>query len=445
MPVHLPNYDTYNTLSPAQLPRITTNVSDAEAAENTREVKATMDLIALTKTNLNDLIDAYKKQLDALKQKLQQQVAALTSGASSATTMIGDLNKLAADLTQLGNQQNNAALKKAGTDVAALATAVQALNTTLVSLQQAITTATANFSKVTQDATTPDVVLRNILGLATTGIGAVTKDAHAAATQLKDIDAKLTTVVDDAKNLTGTAQANTQAIAAQVKSELIDILAAPLNQLIGPDLVQFIEEIRKTADTAAPLLNLNAPEILTVSDIVETRLEIPRADPADGDVLDFATQVFQNDKQIYEEHRSVTVHFYGWHSGLASGLIFVRADKTAQSNFKPEAAAIWRIQMTPRPDDTNVFDKLRPAIGFHTTTLHFATTTSTTTTSGATTTTTDNNNVQFGAGITFHLFGDVLQTGYGWNLGVTKDRGYMYVGIGIMQLLRTRLGQPATQ
>lgn len=440
MPVHLPNYDTYGTLSPAQLPRITTNVSDAEAAENAREVKATMDLVALTKTDFAALADAYKKQLDTLGQKLQQQVAALTSGSSNATGLIADVTKLANDLKKLGAQQNDAALQKTGTDLEALATAIQALATNLTGLQQSIATTTTNFSKVTTGAVSPDVVLRNILGLATTGIGQVTQGAQDASAQLKTIQTSLATVVADAKNLTAAAQTSTQSIADRIKSELVDLLAGPLAQLVGPDLAQFIANVRATTQAAAPLLTLNAPEILTVSNIVPTSLQIPRADPADGDVLDFSMQLFQGTDTtvppVYEEHRSVTVHFYGWHSGLASGLIFVRANRTRESNFKPEAAAAWRIEMTPRPEDTNVFHRLRPAIGIHTTTLHFTTTTDNTTTNDNN----NNNNVQFGAGLTLHLFGDILQAGYGWNLGVTTNRGYMYVGLGIMKLLRARLG-----
>jgi hypothetical protein len=438
IPVHLPGYDTYNTLNPAPLPRITTNVSPAEAAEQAREVKATQQLIELTKTKLSDVVAKYQQEVDALKQKLQAQVASLTNGASGAISVAAGLKKLGDDLTTLGTKQNSDGLKKAGKDVTALAASVQALTSTLASVQTSISTIQASFANVTQGATSPDVVLRNILGLTNAGGGELAAAVTSARAQVKDIEAGLAAVHADAKAL-ATNQADIKTLEDRVRAEVLDLVTAPLGQLVGPDLVRFLGEVRDSARAAAPLIDLKAPEILTVSDIVTTRLEIPRADPADGDVIDLATQVFQGDKLVYEEHRSVTVHFYGWHSGLASGLIFVRGDKAALSNFKPEAAAIWRVQMTPRPDGANAFYKLRPAVGIHTTTLHFND--ASTTAAGTTTTTNNNNNVQFGTGITFHLLGDVVQVGYGWNLGVTKNRGYMYAGIGIMKLLRDRLSQ----
>ena len=121
------------------------------------------------------------------------------------------------------------------------------------------------------------------------------------------------------------------------------------------------------------------------------------------------------------------VRFYGWHSGLASGLVFVRAQETALENLKPEAAAIWRIVRTPRPwedDWRHWYFKARPSVGFHATTLHFGG---------------DNDVVQFGLGVSAHLFDDLFQLGYGWNLGATTSRGYGYFGLGVMKVLRDAL------
>jgi hypothetical protein len=172
-----------------------------------------------------------------------------------------------------------------------------------------------------------------------------------------------------------------------------------------------------------------------------TLLEIARTDPAENDVIDVGISVMRQSQVVYEEHRTIRVHFYGWHSGLASGLIFVRAQKAAQENFKPEAAAIWRIVRTPRPWESQWYYRLSPAIGFHSTTLHFASTASATTTGTATS---DDNGVQFGLGISAHLWNDLLQVGYGWNVAVTKNRGYGYLGLGIMKLLRQVITNPGS-
>lgn len=427
-PIHLPSYDTYNALSPASLPRISVNISEAEASENAKEVKATMELATKAKAGLNEIIADFRQRVDVLRQKLQQQQAALTNVSGNAA-IVAQMRTLAQTL----RQQNNQALTPVANDLSGLADSVDSVRTKIQTINQSITRTVAGFSNITQGATSPDAVLLNILGLANTGITNVTDGATEVLADLAKIRTGLDKIETDVNAFAQAQQ--TKDLAGLVRSQIVSVITEPLNQL--KSLAESLTSVRGTVSDSAPLLTLDAPEIQTVSEIVPTRLEIPRTDPADGDLIDIAAIVYQNNRIVYEERRSVTVRFYGWHSGLTSGLIFARAEKAQQSNFKPEAAAVWRIGFTPRPGSKNLLGVLRPGIGFHVTTLHFNTNAGTATTA----TTNDSNNIQFGTGVTLHLFKDVIQTGYGWNLGVQKDRGYTYIGIGIIRVLRQLLAQ----
>ena len=43
--------------------------------------------------------------------------------------------------------------------------------------------------------------------------------------------------------------------------------------------------------------------------------------------------------------------------------------------------------------------------------------------------------MELGVGGVFTLFGDILQFGYGYNLQVDSDNEYIFIGLGITQLL----------
>src|SRR5262249_45830385 len=111
--VHLPNYDTYNTFSPST--RIS---SAAEAAQNTREVHATMKLVENANCNLNDLRNGFQTTDQRRETETSKQQATL--GRFKADSIMADLQQLGNNLAKLGADQNDSALRKAGTDVAPL-------------------------------------------------------------------------------------------------------------------------------------------------------------------------------------------------------------------------------------------------------------------------------------------------------------------------------------
>ena len=67
---------------------------------------------------------------------------------------------------------------------------------------------------------------------------------------------------------------------------------------------------------------------------------------------------------------------------------------------------------------TKFFDWLHPGLGVHATSLHQGSST-----------------VEVGSGVALSLWDDLVTGGYGWNRGVTANKPYFFVGIGILDLL----------
>jgi hypothetical protein len=435
MPVHLPGYDTYDPLSATPIQRITFNVDSAERARNAADVQATAALVNLIRTNFKALTDSYKKELDDAKAKVNAARASLDSAAvrsGDLSVPLAALTKELNDAAAIANEPLKSKLTKTATDVNALGALVQSTLTAITGAQQTLTAVPSKLdsSALNVAAGRPDLVLDNVLSTASGAQASLTNALAALRTARESLLPRLSDVEADLRALGASTPADAAPLMARLRSDLLAAVVSPIEQLQATQLI--LSALRGSASdpvkTAGPVVDLQAPQVLTVSNPMPTRLEIARTDPRDNDVIDIAAQVLDGaNKVIYEEHRSVRVRFYGWHSGLASGLVFVRAQETAQENLKPEAAAIWRIVRTPRPWEDNWrqwYFKVRPAVGFHSTTLHFGN---------------DNNSVQFGLGVSAHLFNDLFQLGYGWNLGVTKNRGYGYLGLGVMQLLRSQL------
>jgi hypothetical protein len=448
VPVHLPGYDTFDSRSPTDIQRITFTTSSAEQQQNAAEVAATVQIANLIRTNFKQLTDAYKQEIADAKAKLKSAESDLKGTATKSADLVVLLQGLSArlDATTVTDATLQAKIKKTSTDVGGLATTVQttlnvvnATATTIASAPAALDSAAAGI-----DGSRPDLVLKNVLDLAGSVQTSVTTAGKGISDARNTLATQLAAIESDFQGITSSLPADAATLLARVRIDLLTALTGPIMQLDATKAVlSALSDARPpaTAADAAAMLDLNAPQILTVTQPMPTLLEIARTDPAENDVIDVGLSVMRQTQVVYEEHRTIRVHFYGWHSGLASGLIFVRAQKAAQENVKPEAAAIWRIVRTPRPWETKWFYRLSPAIGFHSTTLHFASTPSTTTTG---TSTNNDNGVQFGLGFSAHLWNDLLQVGYGWNIAVTKNRGYGYLGLGIMKLLRQAISNPGS-
>jgi len=433
VPVHLPGYDTYDPLSATPIQRISFTVSSEERARNAADVQATAAIVGLVRTNFKALTDAYKKALndakaraDAALDAVRQSVARNGDLNVPVAMLAKTLNDLAADASEPLKSQ----LAKAAADTTTLAATVQTTISALTAAQTALAAVPSKLdgSSMNVAAGRPDLVLDNVLGIAAGAQTTITSTAAALRAAHDALPPQLAAVESDLRALGANAPAAGNLVVARIRGDLIEAIVAPVRDLDATKLILGALGNRNaagSAKTAGPVADVSAPQVTTVSNPMPTRLEIPRTDPKDNDTIDLAAQVLDDaNAVVYEEHRSVRVRFYGWHSGLASGLVFVRAQDTAQENLKPEAAAIWRIVRTPRPWDDDWrhwYYKARPAVGFHSATLHFGG---------------DTNAVQFGLGVSAHLFDDLLQLGYGWNLGVTKSRGYGYLGLGVMKVLR---------
>jgi len=118
---------------------------------------------------------------------------------------------------------------------------------------------------------------------------------------------------------------------------------------------------------------------------------------------------------------------YGYYTSPGGGVVFISRikDSPGETPIRGQASpsVSWMLHYRGWPKDrtsgysNGIMDILRPALGFHTVTLHFDST----------------KGVELGAGITFTVFNDVIQAGYGWDINAADNQDYWYVGFGILK------------
>ncbi|HEX6100485.1 MAG TPA: hypothetical protein VF432_29490 [Thermoanaerobaculia bacterium] len=434
-PIHLPNYDRFESRAPADLPRISLNISTAQQQQLQKDVAATAALAQAIRTNFAELLTAFQTTLRNVQNKLQtadtafKELRERLTGGDLAQDIANLESALTAAIAASNDENVKRRLNAVKTELTAVKAAAMAITSDIQSFQQAIAGAKTQVADLTTgvDANRPDIVLLRILNV--------------GSTLVQGFTAPLATLQTHVQNFTGAADRLQQAVAALQDSDAGKELAvkianrfkAEASAVLAP--LGDVEAVQKLLDaldaggkteqaikTAAALLSYQEIFEIPVDSLVATTLDIPRADPEEGDQIELVAEVRKPDGGLaYEERRIVRPRFFGFHSGVTSGLVFVRAKNEEQADLEPEAAAIWRIVFDKRPADSWT-KALIPAIGIHVTTLHFS-----------------EDQIEFGAGLSVHFWRDIVQFGTGINLGVKEDRGYVYAGLGVIPFLRERL------
>ena len=122
------------------------------------------------------------------------------------------------------------------------------------------------------------------------------------------------------------------------------------------------------------------------------------------------------------------VRHFGGFSTLDASLIFVERidepDDAITTSFLASPAisltAHYRKRIDCQGADgfAGVWNSLNPGVGINVTALSF-----------------EGRSGQYGLGFQGTLFGDILQVGYGWNLNVSSNREYWFVGVGLVDAL----------
>lgn len=423
--LHLPGYDNIPAGELRPFQRISFEISPADQAKLAEEMKFNAEVIAKiqairTKAQengdlLKEIVTEAKGFVDALQQGLQgarEDLEADLEGLTEITPELANLRTAAAALTQ----------------------AIEKLEGSVDSLEAAFAVPSAT------DANRPDLLLLQIMGqLRPLQDGRPLRDVVDQARAVRESAERLRSQV---AALTGTTAAVTtlrqnlgetiQEVVAAASNE-----AGPLLSLVG-SLLPHLGKIEETAENLGEILKteMGDPRRFDVGGdrLQATDLEIVRSDPEPGDTIELVAEVrrpappgaaSQDGVLVHEERRSIRVDVYEWSSGVATGIGMIKAEKTDLANFEPGAIAVWRISYQPRPDTAGAVRRLgalRPGFGIHVSTLDFD----------------EQDSVEFGAGVAIHLFKDLLQVGYGWNLNAEQDRAYWYLGLGLFDLLRNR-------
>ena len=129
--------------------------------------------------------------------------------------------------------------------------------------------------------------------------------------------------------------------------------------------------------------------------------------------------LLENETPLISRKLLIKVDSFGWNSSLHSGLIFVKPEN--QKKFNTTVAASWMLSFNPRSKSllSNIIGSL--LFGFHTATLNLS------------------ESVHIGIGPSIYLANNLLQGGFGWDLNSENNSNnfYYYIGIGLLDLLKT--------
>lgn len=429
MPVHLPNYDDYANRSLSSIERFPTSLSSEgrqALADQIAVANRSIDLI----TNLKGELEKFRQQAQMFRDELssrEDRLQALDAQLELGLTALQ--SSLASTLRQLKADPELDAVRNALHELQASAKALAVQRTAFrATLQKVKATLSTNDPSL---AGRPDLILLGLLD----GVQGFRDTLAKFPDELKAFE----TAAQQVQQTTDTwlATHGQEALATalnNLKTELQQNLTPPVSTLAtlvkgladafgGEGFGQFLRELGNGSAQSLADLQLSTDHSFEVSgdQLTETQLVVRRTDPQPGDVLEIVAEVreIQTQKLVREERTAADVNFYGWSSSVSGGLIFIKADKTALANFEPAPAANWKISYLPRPGEKNL-GSLRPGIGMHVATLDFD----------------PDNTVEIGTGVSVHLFGNLLQAGYGWNLGVEEDRGYWFLGLGLYDFFK---------
>lgn len=436
--VHLPGYDSVEARAPRDFDRITTSLTAAQRARLEEEARFTRDVIR----SATVIVTEGRTAAADLEQTRRELAAGLSAARAELRTLLPALKADVVDALQglASDVAANPALAPRAEAVGAAHEKARKLLADLERVKDALGVLEETLRGDPGSEGRPDLLLARLLG-AVEELKASAKSALSALETLPATVRGLVTAVSDL----GADPAFQEAFASRLAG-LKQVLARDLEPSVGKviaesgtvgallrdgaGLLSLLRNQMTLVSNSRPLerIDLSSPAVFSIPQerVVPTQLEVLRTDAEDGDRLEIVAEVRSDPsgEPIHEERLSVAVHAFGWSSDVSGGLIFVKSIDVDTSNFKPEPVATWRIGYRPRPEDGSfgaaLGRALRPGLGIHVATLGFSNDTS----------------VEMGAGVNVHLFSDLVQLGYGWNLTIKENRTYWYLGIGLFELLK---------
>jgi len=165
-----------------------------------------------------------------------------------------------------------------------------------------------------------------------------------------------------------------------------------------------------------------------LDDLRPGRVELPRAGLVLGDRVQTTVTFHRVDETgakqdvAHSERFDTEAQLMGLHRRIGAQLIFARAARGTPeaTEWRPNVAIGGEYHYRIRePNDVGaVWNFLDLGLGLHAASLDQG-----------------DENVEFGLGLQASVFGGLITGGYGWNLSVSDDREYFYIGIDLFDLL----------
>lgn len=209
-------------------------------------------------------------------------------------------------------------------------------------------------------------------------------------------------------------------------------------------LVELGAKAAQDADATASVAPADPPRGLyhPLDTAPEARVRLGRTDVSEGDRVhveaiayppgtDLSARNVEKEKGRVLETWEADVERFGFYARVSPQLIFARADSGSDDarSWKPNAAALadlhHRFRFPSRAGE--LWNAIDPALGVHLASLDQ-----------------DDDTVEFGLGVNLSFFGGFVTAGYGQNLARDGNRGYYFVGIGLLNVLQEaqKLGTP---
>jgi len=169
---------------------------------------------------------------------------------------------------------------------------------------------------------------------------------------------------------------------------------------------------------------------VSLEQVTDTSLELIRTDRRENDIIELSAKLTSDGESI-DSQRFFKICKFGLHTKVSGNVIFVDRVSTPpgekENNFvaAPAVSYIYRYRSREQSRSGEIWNFFNPGLGLNAAALNF-----------------QSGGVELGVGGVFTLFSDILQFGYGYNLQVDSDNEYIFIGLGITELLNAYQNPP---
>ncbi len=432
VPLHLAGYDRLDAGEYVHVERFTLKLDEKDQ----KRLKAEVDFYASLAKSINEIRDANSPLREALKKKFDETASELKKAfekidlASFEAASQEGLAKLRGLVKGVLGEEASKELVK---DIQALEEEARKIIRNLEALQNL-----ANKKDLKESELLVDLIYGGVGDLLQSFVGLLSLlDPNPPG----GTDSLLTRFQKVIKKINDTPALSTAAIRA-----VVDQLTAPFMAMAST--TEGMKSLASLAQSFAAYLEHSGAKnaaglspdpgiegkILDIpfNQVTDTEIPVTSAARRDGDTIVFVVQILDKNGSVVAEGTKVfRVYRFGFYADPSAGVIFVNRINTPaggrEVEFVAAPAVSYGVRFRTRGEGVwaRAWNATNLAVGLHAGLLNF-----------------EGSDVEVGVGGVVSLFGDLVSTGYGYNLQVGEDRDYWFIGIGLLELLEAVRGKP---